>query len=74
MRPHRGTAADYNSAGAHKRHSDGADGARLENGMHLCCEYRIMAPEEPAGDPATARGFTEIGYLPESRVKFKSFR
>ena len=52
--PHRGKAADGDSAGTLHRHSVSADGARPENGMQLRCEYGLLAPEEPAGDPDVA--------------------
>ena len=52
--PQLGTAADKDSMGTLHRHSDGADGARPENGMELRRKYGLLAPEEPAGDPAAA--------------------
>ena len=36
------------------RHSDGADGARPEHGVLVRCEYNLLAPKDPAGNPATA--------------------
>ena len=41
---HRGAAADNDSAGSQKRHSDGANGAMPKNGMQLRREYSILAP------------------------------
>ena len=40
------------SEGTLHRYPYGADSTRTENGMQLCREYRILALEEPAGDPA----------------------
>ena len=45
----RGMAADDNSVWPQPQKSDGADGARTENGTHLRRDYGILAPEEPEG-------------------------
>ena len=50
--PQRSTETDNDSAGPQKRQSDGADGARPKNGMHLRRKYGILEPEETAGGPA----------------------
>ena len=36
------------------RQSNGADGARPENGMHPRRKYSLLAPEEPEGGRANA--------------------
>ena len=48
--PHpRDTATDDNSAGPLPRKSNGTNGARPENGMHLHRNYGLFASEEPEG-------------------------
>ena len=79
------TAADNISVGTPTRHTVGTDGTRPEHGALACRKYDLLASTGTAVDPsgarylgsedgheATSRGFTEIGYVPESRVKFKS--
>ena len=48
------TAADNDSAGPLPQKSDGADGARTENGMHLRREYGLLALEDPEGGRSKA--------------------
>ena len=74
-RPQRDTVADDDSAGPQPRQSDGTDGSRPKNGVHLCREYGLLAPEEPEGGRANAgprvrgnghratRGMVEEGQL-----------
>ena len=50
-RPQRGTAAVGDSVGTLHRHTAGTDGARPKKGMHLRCEYGLLAPTGPAVDP-----------------------
>ena len=45
------------------RYPDGADGARPKHGVLLGCEYGLLAPEDPAGDPVAA-GPQGSGYRP----------
>ena len=52
--PQWGTAADKDSAGSMHRHTNGADSARPKNGMHTRREYGLLAPTEPAENPAAA--------------------
>ena len=35
-------------------HPNSSDGARPEHGALARCEYGLLAPEEPAGEPAAA--------------------
>ena len=49
-----GTAVDNDSAGPLPRKSNGADGARSKNGMHLRRKYNLLASEEPEGGRANA--------------------
>ena len=37
-----------------QKHPNGADGARPEHNALARREYSLLAPEEPAGDPAAA--------------------
>ena len=50
--PQWGTATDGDSAGTLHRHSDGTDSARPKNDMQSRRKCALLAPEEPAGDPA----------------------
>ena len=49
IRLQRDTAVDENSARPQPQKSDGTDGVRPKNGIHLRCEYSLLAPEEPEG-------------------------
>ena len=50
-----------------QRHSDGADGTRPGHSALACREYGLLAPEEPAGDPATV-GPQGSGDIPEDTL------
>ena len=52
--PQWGTAVGRGSKVSMHRHPDGDDGARPDHGGLARREYNLLAPEEPAGDPATA--------------------
>ena len=48
----RDTAAADDNAGNLPQQSDGANGARPKNGMHLRREYGLLATEDPEGGRA----------------------
>ena len=52
LRPQRGKAADRDSLEKLHRHPDGTDGARPKQGALTRCECSLLAPAEPAGNPA----------------------
>ena len=54
FRLQRDTAADNDSVVPLPRQSNGTDGARPQNGMHLRRKYGLLAPEEPEGGQANA--------------------
>ena len=52
--PQRGTADEYIGEVSTQRHPDSADGVKPKHGALACREYSLLAPEELAGNPATA--------------------
>ena len=52
--PQRGTAEGSIGEVRPHRHLDSANSARSKQGTLVCREYGLLAPKDPAGDPAAA--------------------
>ena len=67
LSPQQGMAASRGRKVSMHRYINGADGARPKHGALTCCKYGLVAPEEPAGNPAAAE-LQEHGYRHEATM------